>query len=168
MYAIDRTIGGSKKITSTVTPSMKRVIAYHEAGHALVGWLLKYTDALLKVTIVPRTNLSLGFAQYTESDNKLQSKEELHEKMCMMLGGRAAENLIFNQITTGAQNDLEKVTKLAYLQIQQYGMCPTLGLLSFNEESTSQVYMHTYIYLAAIDFILLSISIVFLLFNYFL
>ncbi|XP_046836751.1 paraplegin [Vespa crabro] len=138
MYAIDRTIGGTKKITSTVTPSMKRVIAYHEAGHALVGWLLKYTDALLKVTIVPRTNLSLGFAQYTESDHKLQSKEELHEKMCMMLGGRAAENLIFNQITTGAQNDLEKVTKLAYLQIQQYGMCPTLGLLSFDEESTSQ------------------------------
>ncbi|KAL2723505.1 paraplegin [Vespula maculifrons] len=138
MYAIDRTIGGTKKITSTVTPSMKRVIAYHEAGHALVGWLLKYTDALLKVTIVPRTNLSLGFAQYTESDHKLQSKEELHEKMCMMLGGRAAENLIFNQITTGAQNDLEKVTKLAYLQIQQCGMCPTLGLLSFDEESTSQ------------------------------
>ncbi|KAK2578833.1 hypothetical protein KPH14_002450 [Odynerus spinipes] len=137
MYAIDRTIGGTKKINSTVTPSMKRVIAYHEAGHALVGWLLKHTDALLKVTIVPRTNLSLGFSQYTESDHKLQSKEELQDKMCMMLAGRAAENLVFNQITTGAQNDLEKVTKLAYLQVQQYGMCPTMGLLAFDEELTS-------------------------------
>lgn len=137
IYAIDRVIGGTKKMSNTVTPPLKRVIAYHEAGHALVGWLLKYTDALLKVTIVPRTNSSLGFAQYTESDQKLQSKEELRDKMCMMLAGRAAENLIFNQITTGAQNDLEKVTKLAYLQIQQYGMCPTVGLFSFDEELTS-------------------------------
>lgn len=137
MYAIDRTIGGTKKINNTVTPSMKRVIAYHEAGHALAGWLLKHTDALLKVTIVPRTNSNLGFAQYNKKDQKLYSKEELHDKMCMMLAGRAAESLIFNQITTGAQNDLEKVTQLAYLQIQQYGMCPTVGLISFDPEATS-------------------------------
>lgn len=137
MYAIDRTIGGTKKINNTITPSMKRIIAYHEAGHALAGWLLKYTDALLKVTIVPRTNSTLGFAQYTKKDQKLYSKEELHDKMCMMLAGRAAESLIFNQITTGAQNDLEKVTQLAYLQIQQYGMCPAVGLIAFDPEATS-------------------------------
>ncbi|KAI4481506.1 hypothetical protein M0804_009626 [Polistes exclamans] len=138
MYAIDKTIGGIEKKSNTIAPSMKRVVAYHEAGHALIGWLLKYTSALLKVSIVPRTNHKLGFAQYTESEYKLKSKEELYETMCMILGGRAAENVIFNQITTGAQDDLEKVTKLAYLQVQKFGMCPALGLLSFDENYTSQ------------------------------
>lgn len=110
-------LGGTEKRSHALSPTERRVIAFHESGHALVGWLLPNSDVLLKVTIVPRTSLALGFAQYTPSEQKLFSKEELFDKMCMALGGRAAENLIFNRITTGAQNDLEKVTKIAYAQV---------------------------------------------------
>ncbi|XP_078040803.1 SPG7 matrix AAA peptidase subunit, paraplegin [Augochlora pura] len=137
LYAIDRTIGGVAKKSKTLTPDMKEVVAYHEAGHALVGWLLEHTDALLKVTIIPRTNMSLGFAQYTPSNQKLHSKEELFQKICMMLGGRIAERLKFNKISTGAENDLKKVTKIAYSQVQQFGMSPVVGLISFPKEETS-------------------------------
>ena len=137
MYAIDRTIGGITKKTNTLTPSTKKVVAYHEAGHALVGWLLEHTSALLKVTIIPRTNMSLGFAQYSQKDQKLHSTEELFQMICMMLGGRVAESLTFNKISTGAENDLKKVTKIAYHQVQQFGMSPTVGLISFDEEVTS-------------------------------
>ncbi|XP_076622505.1 SPG7 matrix AAA peptidase subunit, paraplegin [Colletes latitarsis] len=137
LYAIDRNIGGATKKTNTLTPSTKKVVAYHEAGHALVGWLLEYTDTLLKVTIVPRTNLSLGFAQYTLSDQKLYNKQELFQRICMMLGGRVAESITFNQISTGAENDLKKITQIAYDQVQRYGMSPTVGLISFDEEMTS-------------------------------
>ena len=111
----------------------------YNAGHALVGWLLPHTDALLKVTIVPRTSQALGFAQYTPTDHKLYSTEELFERMCMALGGRVAESLTFNRITTGAQNDLQKVTKIAYAQVRSYGMSPELGLLSFPEEGGSSM-----------------------------
>lgn len=142
-YAIDRTIGGLTKKNNPLTPSTKRVVAYHEAGHALVGWLLEHTDALLKVTIVPRTNLKLGFAQYTQSDQKLYSKEQLFERMCMTLGGRVAEHVTFDKISTGAENDLKTVTKMAYLQVQQFGMSPAVGLISFEEEHTSTVYKIT-------------------------
>lgn len=147
MYAIDRTIGGASKKSNTLTPSTRNVVAYHEAGHALVGWLLEHTDVLLKVTIIPRVNLRLGFAQYFQLDQKLQSKEELFQKMCMMLGGRVAESLIFNKISTGAEDDLKKVTDIAYHQVQQFGMSPTVGLLSFHEEMTKAVkymYLHTH------------------------
>ena len=85
--------------------------------------MLKHTDALLKVTIIPRTNNALGFAQYTPHDKKLYSPEDLMDRMCMALGGRVAESLIFNRVTTGAQNDLEKVTKMAYSQIKYFGNC---------------------------------------------
>lgn len=138
-YAIDRMIGGPEKRDNAMSPTEKKIVAYHEAGHALAGWLLEHTDALLKVSIVPRTNMSLGFAQYTPLDLKLLSKEQLFDRMCMSLGGRVAESLVFNSITQGAQNDLEKVTKIAYAQVQQYGMSETVGLLSFNPQDTSQV-----------------------------
>lgn len=121
-----------------MSPQEKRIVAYHESGHALVGWMLEHTDALLKVTIVPRTNLALGFAQYIPRDQKLYSKEELFERMCMTLGGRVAESLIFNRITTGAQNDLEKVTKMAYAQIKEFGMSENVGLVSFPQEETQE------------------------------
>ncbi|XP_026742388.1 paraplegin [Trichoplusia ni] len=130
-YAVERVVGGTEKRSHAMSPVEKRVVAYHEAGHALTGWLLEHTDALLKVTIVPRTNMALGFAQYTPSDQKLYNKEELFDRMCMALGGRAAEAIIFNSITSGAQNDLEKVTKIAYAQIRVYGMSQSVGLLSF-------------------------------------
>lgn len=139
-YAVERVIGGTEKRSHVMSPEERRVIAYHEIGHALVGWLCKHTDALLKVSIVPRTTNILGFAQYLPSDQKLYSEEELFEKMCMALGGRAAEAITFNRITTGAKNDLEKVTKMAYAQIKQFGMNSVVGLLSFptDEEMSNQ------------------------------
>ncbi|XP_012259644.2 paraplegin [Athalia rosae] len=136
-YAVERMVGGTEKRQHAMSPTEKRVVAYHEAGHALVGWMLEHTDALLKVSIVPRTNLALGFAQYTPTDQKLFSKEQLFERMCMALGGRVAESLTFNKVTTGAQNDLSKVTNMAYAQIQQFGMNETVGLISFDQEETS-------------------------------
>ena len=134
-YAVERLVGGTEKRSHALTQTERRVIAYHESGHALVGWLLPSSDVLLKVTIVPRTSLALGFAQYTPKEQKLYSKDQLLDKMCMALGGRAAENLTFNRITTGAQNDLEKVTKMAYAQIKYFGMSQRVGLVSFPDDS---------------------------------
>ncbi|XP_066250735.1 mitochondrial inner membrane m-AAA protease component paraplegin isoform X2 [Euwallacea similis] len=138
-YAVERLVGGTEKRSHSMSPQEKRVVAYHESGHALVGWMLKHTDALLKVTIVPRTNLALGFAQYVPKDQKLHSREELFDKMCMALGGRVAEALVFNRITTGAQNDLDKVTKMAYANVKEYGMNENVGLVSFPEEDTKEL-----------------------------
>lgn len=134
-YAVERLVGGTEKRSHALSQTERRVIAYHESGHALVGWLLPFSDILLKVTIVPRTSLALGFAQYTPSEQKLFSKEELFDKMCMALGGRAAENIIFNRITTGAQNDLEKVTKIAYAQIKKFGMNSAIGPMYITDEN---------------------------------
>ncbi|VDK58851.1 unnamed protein product [Cylicostephanus goldi] len=122
---------GAEKRSRSLVEEEREVVAYHEAGHALVGWLLKHTDALLKVTIIPRTSAALGFAQYSPRDQKLFTKEELFERMCMMLGGRAAENIKFGRITTGAQDDLKKVTESAYNQVKRYGMSKVVGPLSF-------------------------------------
>ncbi|XP_055952152.1 paraplegin-like [Argiope bruennichi] len=130
-YAVERVVGGTEKRSKVITPSEKRVIAFHECGHALIGWLMKYTDALMKVSIVPRTTNVLGFAQYLPSDQKLYSSEELFERMCMALGGRVAETIVFNHVSTGAEDDLKKVTKMAYAQIKQYGMDEVVGPLSF-------------------------------------
>ncbi|XP_055682914.1 paraplegin [Lutzomyia longipalpis] len=137
-YAVERLVGGTEKRSHALTPTERRVIAFHESGHALVGWLLPNSDVLLKVTIVPRTSLALGFAQYTPSEQKLFTKEQLFDKMCMALGGRVAEHLIFNRITTGAQNDLEKVTKIAHAQITKFGMNDKIGPMCIpeNEEDS--------------------------------
>lgn len=139
-YAIERVVGGTEKRSSSLDPIERKTVAYHEAGHAIVGWMLPSSDVLLKVTIVPRTSLALGFAQYTPKEQKLYTKENLIDKMCMALGGRAAEALIFNRITSGAQNDLEKVTKIAYAQIKTFGMNERVGLVSFQEDQ-EQNYM---------------------------
>ncbi|XP_055586320.1 paraplegin [Uranotaenia lowii] len=139
-YAVERLVGGTEKRSHALSHAERRVIAYHESGHALVGWLLKNSDVLLKVTIVPRTSMALGFAQYTPKEQKLYSKEQLFDKMCMALGGRAAENITFSKITTGAQNDLEKVTKMAYAQIKYFGMNKAVGPLSFSEEADNDPY----------------------------
>jgi len=136
-YAVERVIAGPKKRTQFLAPAEKKVVAYHECGHALVGWMLKYTDALLKVSIVPRTTNALGFAQYLPSDQKLYSQQELFERMCMALGGRAAESLIFNHVSSGAQDDLKRVTQMAYSQIRSYGMNARIGHLSFPDDSES-------------------------------
>ena len=131
-YAIERVIAGPEKKTKMLSAHERTVVAYHESGHALVGWMLKHTDALLKVTIIPRTSAALGFAQYTPQDKKLFSPEELSDRMCMALGGRVAESLTFNKITTGAQNDLERVTKMAYAQVREFGFSKEVGLVSFD------------------------------------
>ncbi|XP_060535488.1 paraplegin [Cylas formicarius] len=138
-YAVERLVGGTEKRSHSMSPQERRVVAYHESGHALIGWMLEHTDALLKVTIVPRTSLALGFAQYVPKDQKLHSKEELLDRMCMTLGGRVAESLTFNKITTGAQNDLEKVTKMAYACVKEYGMNTNVGLVSFPESETKEL-----------------------------
>uniref|UniRef100_A0A0K0F5G4 Paraplegin (inferred by orthology to a human protein) n=1 Tax=Strongyloides venezuelensis TaxID=75913 RepID=A0A0K0F5G4_STRVS len=135
-YALERVLAGPEKKTKTLVKEERETVAYHEAGHALVGWLLEHTDALLKVTILPRTSAALGFAQYTPRDKKLFTKEELFDRMCMMLGGRAAENIFFNRITTGAQDDLDKVTKQAYAQVKIYGMSSRVGPLSFSPDQS--------------------------------
>merc|ERR1719508_253916 len=139
-YAIERVVAGPEKKTSVISPQEKRIVAYHESGHALVGWMLQHTDALLKVTILPRTSQALGFAQYTPVDKKLFSPEELMDRMCMALGGRVAESLTFNRITTGAQNDLEKVTKMAYAQIRDFGFNEAVGLVSFEPTQGKKLY----------------------------
>ncbi|CAG0921127.1 unnamed protein product [Notodromas monacha] len=130
-YAIERVVGGMEKKSSALSLEDRRVVAYHESGHALLGWLLEHTDALLKVTIVPRTQTALGFARYDTTEKRLLSKEELFDRMCMALGGRAAELLVFDRATTGAQDDLEKVTKMAYAQVRKYGLSPAVGPISF-------------------------------------
>lgn len=130
-YAIERIVGGAEKRTTVISPDERKIVAYHESGHALVGWLLKHTDALLKITIVPRTSAVLGFAMNLPTDKKLYSQEELFDKMCMALGGRVAESVVFNKVTTGAQNDLKKVTNMAYTQVKSFGMDPVVGPLSF-------------------------------------
>ncbi|CAJ0936117.1 unnamed protein product, partial [Mesorhabditis belari] len=145
-YAMDKIIAGPAKRSRTLVKEERATVAYHEAGHALVGWMLEHTDALLKVTIIPRTSAALGFAQYCPRDKKLFTKEELFERMCMMLGGRAAENLKFGRITTGAQNDLEKVTKSAMAQVKNYGFSPIIGPLSFavQDERAASFYEKPY------------------------
>ncbi|KOC63421.1 Paraplegin [Habropoda laboriosa] len=137
MYSIDKVLGGTVKKSSTLTPSEKKVVVYHEAGHALAAWLLEHVNPLIKVTVVPRTNKRLGFAQYSDTNLKLQSSEHLFERMCVLLGGRVAENIIFNKISSRAQTDLKKVTEIAYHQVQQFGMSPSIGLISFDKELTS-------------------------------
>jgi len=131
-HAIERVVFGPEKKSKILQDEERRVLAYHEAGHALCGWLLEHTDALMKVSIAPRTNSALGFSQLAPSDLKLYSKEQLFDRMCMTLGGRVAELLVFNKVTTGAEDDLKKVTNMAYRQIRLYGMNDKVGNLSFD------------------------------------
>ncbi|XP_013396935.1 paraplegin isoform X3 [Lingula anatina] len=144
-YAVERTVAGVAKKSSLLSPQEKKVIAYHESGHALTGWLLKNTHALLRVSIKPRVGATLGFAQYLPKEHKLYSREELFENMCMALGGRVSESITFNKVTTGAENDLKKVSELAYNMIRKYGMGESIGLISFEMEgSDSQMITKPY------------------------
>uniref|UniRef100_A0A4W4GYG2 Mitochondrial inner membrane m-AAA protease component paraplegin n=1 Tax=Electrophorus electricus TaxID=8005 RepID=A0A4W4GYG2_ELEEL len=130
-YAVERVIAGSVKKSKILSKEEQRVVAFHESGHALVGWLLEHTEAVMKVSIAPRTNAALGFAQILPKDQYLFTKEQLFERMCMALGGRVSEAITFNKVTTGAQDDLRKVTRVAYSMVKQYGMVPTVGHVSF-------------------------------------
>ncbi|XP_005496539.3 mitochondrial inner membrane m-AAA protease component paraplegin [Zonotrichia albicollis] len=136
-YAVERVIAGTAKRSKILSPEERKVVAFHESGHALVGWLLEHTEAVMKVSIAPRTNAALGFAQILPREQYLFTKEQLLERMCMALGGRVAEAITFNRVTTGAQDDLKKVTKIAYAMVKQYGMVPSIGQISFPEPESA-------------------------------
>src|SRR5450432_3229298 len=129
--AVDRVIGGLEKKNKIISPEEKRIIAYHEAGHAICGWYLEHAYPLLKVTIVPRGVAALGYAQYTPKEQYLYNTDQLFDQICMTLGGRASESLTFKKISTGAQNDLQQVTRIAYAMVTVYGMNDKIGKISF-------------------------------------
>lgn len=129
--AIDRVIGGLEKKNKIISPEEKKIVAYHEAGHAVAGWFLEHADPLVKVSIVPRGVAALGYAQYLPKEQFLYQTEQLLDEMCMTLGGRAAEEIIFGKISTGALSDLERVTKMAYSIVSVYGMNDKIGHISY-------------------------------------
>ncbi|XP_004842698.1 paraplegin isoform X2 [Heterocephalus glaber] len=132
-YAVERVVAGTAKKSKVLSREEQRAVAFHESGHALVGWLLEHTEAVMKVSIAPRTNAALGFSQMLPRDQHLFTTEQLFERMCMALGGRAAEAISFSRVTSGAQDDLRKVTRIAYSMVKQFGMVPSIGPVSFPE-----------------------------------
>lgn len=137
-YALDKVIGGLERKTKLISPEEKKIIAYHEAGHAICGWFLEHASPLVKVTIVPRGIGTLGYAQYLPKEEYITRTEQLLDRMCMTFGGRAAEKLVFGKISTGAQNDLDQVTKMAYSMITIFGMNDKVGQVSFHGLSQDQ------------------------------
>ncbi|AKP52745.1 ATP-dependent zinc metalloprotease FtsH [Cyclobacterium amurskyense] len=129
--AVDRVIGGLEKKNKIISPEEKKIVAYHEAGHAVAGWFLEHADPLVKVSIVPRGIAALGYAQYLPKEQFLYQTEQLIDEMCMALGGRAAEEITFGKISTGALSDLERITKMAYSIVSVYGMNDKIGNVSF-------------------------------------
>lgn len=142
--AIDRVIGGLEKKNKLISPEEKKIVAYHEAGHAVAGWFLEFADPLVKVSIVPRGVAALGYAQYLPKEQYIYRTEQLTDEMCMTLGGRAAEDIIFGKISTGAQNDLERVTRMAYAMVTIYGMNSKVGHVSFNDSTGEFAYSKPY------------------------
>lgn len=136
--AIDRVIGGLEKKNKIISPEEKKIVAYHEAGHAVAGWFLEHADPLVKVSIVPRGVAALGYAQYLPKEQFLYQTEQLLDEMCMTLGGRAAEEIIFGKVSTGALSDLERVTKMAYSIVSMYGMNDKIGNVSFYDSKQSE------------------------------
>jgi cell division protease FtsH len=130
-YALDKVIGGLEKKNKIISPEEKRIIAYHEAGHAICGWYLEFAHPLVKVTIVPRGLAALGYAQYLPKEQYITRKEKLLDDICMTLGGRAAESVVFDKISTGAQSDLDHITKLSYDMIVNYGLSEKVGNVSY-------------------------------------
>lgn len=130
-YALDRVIGGLEKKNKLIAPEEKEIIAYHEAGHAIIGWYLPFASPLVKVTIVPRGIGTLGYAQYLPKEEYITRTEALQDRMCMTLGGRAAEKIMFDKISTGAQSDLDHVTKMAYSMVSVFGMNEKVGNVSY-------------------------------------
>ena len=136
MGARDRVVGGLERKSKIISPKEKEIIAYHEAGHAVASWYLKHVDSLVKVSIIPRGK-SLGSAWYLPEERQIVTKSQFIDQICASLGGRAAEEVIFNEISSGALDDLEKITKQAYSMVAYYGLDKTIGPLSFYD-STGQ------------------------------
>lgn len=137
--AVDRIIGGLERKSSIITADEKRIIAHHEAGHAVVSWLLPHANPLFKVTLVPRGQ-ALGAAWYLPEERKISTKSQMMDEMCSLIGGRVAEEIINGEPSTGAQNDLEKLTHMAYAMIQYYGMSEKVGYLSYFDSTGSRGY----------------------------
>jgi cell division protease FtsH len=137
--AVDRIVGGLEKKNKIITADEKAIIAYHEAGHATVSWLLEHAHPLVKVTIVPRGK-ALGAAWYLPEERQITTKEQMLDEVCATLGGRAAETVVFSKISSGAQNDLEKVTKTAYSMICYFGMSDKVGNVSYYDSSGQSDY----------------------------
>lgn len=138
--AIDRVIGGLEKRNKIISPEEKEIIAYHEAGHAICGWYLEHAYPLLKVTVVPRGSAALGYAQYTPKEQYLYNTDQLMDQICMTLGGRASEDIFFGKISTGASNDLQQITKIAYSMITVYGMNDKVGNISYYDPSQENMF----------------------------
>jgi cell division protease FtsH len=136
--ALDRVIGGLEKKNKLISPEEKEIIAFHEAGHAVCGWFLEHASPLVKVTIVPRGIGTLGYAQYLPKEEYITRTDQLLDRMCMTLGGRAAEQVIFQRISTGAQSDLDHVTKMAYSMVAVFGLNDKVGNVSFYSMSQDQ------------------------------
>jgi cell division protease FtsH len=143
LAAVDRIIGGLEKKNKIITPNEKRAIAFHEAGHAVTSWLLEYASPLVKVTIVPRGR-SLGAAWYLPEERQITTTDQILDEMCATLGGRAAEQVIFGKISTGALSDLEKVTKQAYAMVGIYGLNDRIGNLSYYDSSGDNQFQKPY------------------------
>ena len=142
--AIDRVIGGLEKKNKIILPEEKKVIAYHEAGHAVSGWFLEHAHPLVKVTIVPRGVAALGYAQYLPKEMYIRNTDHLMDDMCMSLGGRAVEELVFGKISTGALSDLQHVTRAAYAMVSMYGMNDVVGNVSFYDPNNDQNFTKPY------------------------
>jgi len=140
--AVDRIVGGLERKNKIISEQEKKTIAFHEAGHATVSWLLEYASPLVKVTIIPRGR-ALGAAWYLPEERQLTTREQILDEIAYALGGRAAEHLVFNKISTGALNDLEKVTKQAYAMVTYFGMSGEIGNLSFYDSSGQNEYGFT-------------------------
>lgn len=136
--AIDRVIGGLEKKTKIISPEEKKIVAFHEAGHAVAGWFLEHADPLVKVSIVPRGVAALGYAQYLPKEQFLYQTDQLMDEMSMTFGGRAAEDIVFGKISTGALSDLERITKMAYSIVTVYGMNKEIGNMSFYDSKASE------------------------------
>jgi cell division protease FtsH len=135
--AIDRVIGGLEKKNKLISPEEKKIVAFHEAGHAVAGWFLEHADPLVKVSIVPRGVAALGYAQYLPKEQFLYQTEQMVDAMCMAFGGRAAEEIVFGKISTGALSDLERITKMAYSMVTIYGMNSEIGNVSYYDSKAN-------------------------------
>ncbi len=142
--AVDRVIGGLEKKNKIISPEEKKIIAFHEAGHAVCGWYLEHAYPLLKVTIVPRGTAALGYAQYTPKEQYLYNIDQLTDQICMTLGGRASEEIFFHKISTGAQNDLQQITRIAYAMVTMYGMSDKIGNISFYDPQQETTFTKPY------------------------
>ena len=139
--SIEKVIAGLERKNKLISPEEREIVAYHEAGHAIVGWFLEYTDPVLKVSIVPRGLAALGYTLQTPLEDRfLMTTEELNEKICALLGGRIAEQIIFGKISTGAQNDLERITNMACAMVVEYGMSEELGYISLRDSNNRNSY----------------------------